>query len=321
MRSKAKDIWKKLKQSSMFGAVIAFVLVVIIMSIASNTFFTANNMTNLVRQGGVLAIVAIGQTFAIISGGIDLSVAPLVSLSNVLVASLITNNGMNVGLASLIAIASCTLCGLFNGSIITFLKIPPIIATLATSMAYQGLCLLYTKGYGINLPAGNALTTVLGRGKIGGIPTIALVILLFYVLFFIVLKYTKVGRVTYGLGGNSEAVHLSGISTSKYQIVVYVISGLLAGIAGVLLAGRLNGGHPYNGDGFDMDSIASAVLGGISVAGGVGSIWGALLGVFILTMITNGLNMINMNTYVQMMVKGLIIVAAIGFGRIRNMKR
>ena len=213
------------------------------------------------------------------------------------------------------------LCGTINGVLVTFVKIPPIIATLATSMAYQGLCLLYTKGYGINLPAENGLTALIGRGKLLGIPVSGYIIVVIYAIFLVVMKYTMTGRVTYGLGGNSEAVYLSGVSANKYRVRVYLLSGMLAGIAGVMLTARLNGGHPYNGEGFDMDSVASSVLGGISVAGGTGSLGGTLLGVFILTMITNGLNMINMNTYVQMMIKGLIIVLAIGFGCMRSKKK
>lgn len=318
---KNNELWKRAKQSPLLGAVVAFFAVVIVMSIASDTFLTAGNLTNLVRQGAVLSIAAIGQTFVIITGGIDLSVAPLISLSTVLTASLITDHGMGWGAAVILAILACMLCGCFNGALITFVNIPPIIATLATTMAYQGLCLLYTKGYGINLPSGNGLTAFLGRGKLLGIPVAGLVMIVIYLVFYVVLKYTKLGRVTYGLGGNSDAVRLSGISIARYKMEIYALSGMLAGLAGVVLTARLNGGHSYNGEGFDMDSIAASVLGGVSVAGGTGSIWGTFFGVFILTMITNGLNMVNMNTYVQMMIKGLIIVAAIGFGSIRNKKK
>ncbi len=310
--------WRRLQQASLSGVVMAFIVVIVVMSITSTTFFTARNLTNLIRQSAVLSIVAIGQTMVIISGGIDLSVAPIISLSTVLTASFISNNNMNWVLSASIAIIVCALCGLLNGTIITFLKIPPIIATLATSMAYQGFCLLFTKGYGINLPLNNGLTDLLGRGKILGFPISGIVMIGVYILFYLILKFTKVGRVIYGLGGSAEAVRLSGISIEKYKLITYIVSGIMAGFAGVLLTGRLNGGHSYNGAGFDMDSIAAAVLGGVSVTGGIGNSWGTLLGVLILTMITNGLNMINMNTYVQMMIKGLIIVAAIGFGSTRK---
>jgi ribose transport system permease protein len=319
--NKAATLWGRVRHSSMLGTVVALLIVIVVMSFASDTFFTGSNLVNLVRQGAVLAVVAIGQTYVIISGGIDLSVAPLISLSTVLTASLVTNNGVHWGAAAVVAILACTLCGILNGAIITFIKIPPIIATLATTMAYQGICLLYTNGYGINLPTGNNLTAVLGRGKLLGIPVSGFVMVAMYVIFFIVLKYTKMGRVTYGLGGNTEAVRLSGVSTARYSVQVYAISGLLSGVAGVMLTARLNSGHSYNGDGFDMDSIAAAVLGGVSVAGGTGSLWGTLIGVFILTMITNGLNMVNLNTYIQMIIKGLIIIAAIGFGSVRSRKK
>ncbi len=314
-------VWKKAKQSPLLGSAVAFMAVVVVMSVASDTFLTAGNLTNLIRQGAVLSIVAIGQTFVIITGGIDLSVAPLISLSTVVTASLITDHGLGWGWAVILAVLVCMVCGYFNGVLITFVNIPPIIATLATTMAYQGMCLLYTKGYGINLPSGNGLTAFLGRGKFLGLPVAGYVMVIVYLFFYVVLKYTKLGRVTYGLGGNSEAVRLSGISITKYKMKIYALSGMLSGLAGVVLTARLNGGHSYNGEGFDMDSIAASVLGGVSVAGGTGSIWGTLFGVFILTMITNGLNMVNMNTYVQMMIKGLIIVAAIGFGSIRSRKK
>lgn len=318
---KKKNIWAAVKNSSIISAVIAFVIVIIVMSIASPTFLTSRNLTNLISQGAVLSIVTIGQTFVIITGGIDLSVAPVLSLSTVLTASMITDYGLPWGAAALIAAAACMACGIFNGILITYVKIPPIIATLATSMAYQGLCLLYTQGYGINLPAGNSMTELLSYKRWLGIPVAGYVLLILYILFYIILKYTKTGRVIYGLGGSKEAVYLSGIRSNIYSIKVYALSGLLAGIAGVILTARLNSGHPYNGDGFDMDSIAASVLGGVSVAGGIGNIWGALIGVFTLTIITNGLNMINMNTYVQMMIKGLIIVVAIGIGGIRQNKK
>ena len=315
-----KNIWTTVKNSSVFSAVVAFVIVIIVMSIASPTFLTASNLTNLISQGAVLAVVTIGQTFVIITGGIDLSVAPLISLSTVLTASMIAQYNLPWGVAALIAVIACIACGLINGILITFVKIPPIIATLSTSMAYQELCLLYSQGYGINLPAGNSMTELLSYERWLGIPVAGFIVLALYIIFYVVLKYTKTGRVTYGLGGSKEAVYLSGIRSNIYSIKVYIISGLLSGIAGVLLTARLNSGHPYNGDGFDMDSIAASVLGGVSVAGGIGNIWGSLIGVFTLTIITNGLNMINLNTYVQMMIKGLIIVAAIGIGGIRQNK-
>lgn len=322
-KTQVKNLYiKKLLQSPVAGALIAFILVFIIMSVTGkSTFLSGNNMMNIIRQGAVLSVVAIGQSFVIISGGIDLSVAPLISLSTVITASLITNSNVNWGIAALAAIAACGALGLINGILISYVKIPPIIATLATSMAIQGISLLYSKGYGINLPAGHPLFKLIARGKVAGFPVSGIFMILLYLAAFIVLRYTKFGRVTYGLGGNTEAVYLSGISVTKYKILVYTISAAMAGLAGIVLTGRINSGHPYNGDGMDMNSIAAVVLGGASVAGGTGVIEGTLIGVFILTMIENGLNMINMNVYLQMMIKGLIIVASIGLGSIRENKK
>ena len=323
LKTQGKNLYlKKLLQSPVAGAMIAFILVFIIMSVSGkSTFLSGNNMMNIIRQGAVLSIVAIGQTFVIITGGIDLSVAPLISLSTVITASLITNSNVNWGLACLAALAACAALGVVNGILISYVKIPPIIATLATSMAIQGISLLYSKGYGINLPTGHPLFKLIARGKVAGFPVSGIFMIILYIVTFIILRYTKLGRVTYGLGGNSEAVYLSGISVTKYKIAVYTISAAMAGLAGIVLTGRINSGHPYNGDGMDMNSIAAVVLGGASVAGGTGVIEGTLIGVFILTMIENGLNMINMNVYLQMMIKGLIIVASIGLGSIRENKK
>lgn len=319
---KNNKFWNSLKQSPILGAIVALILVVVVMTITGGgTFMSSSNMINIVRQSAVLSIVAIGQTFVIISGGIDLSVAPLVSLSSIVVSFNIVNNEMSWGLAIILAVAVCAALGLFNGVLITFVKIPPIIATLATTMAFQGLCLLYSQGYGVNLPSGNAMTAILGRGTVGGFPIAGIFMIAMYVLFYFILRYTSLGRITYGLGGNAEAVHLSGINTSKYRMTIYGLSGMMSGIAGIMLAARLNSGHPYNGEGLDMNSIAAVVLGGATVSGGTGMLWGTLLGVFILTMIENGLNMINMNPYLQMMVKGLIIIGAIGLGSLRERKK
>ncbi|MFQ8689827.1 MAG: ABC transporter permease [Blautia sp.] len=320
-KSEVSRVGSWVRQSPASGAVVAFVLVLVVMAIfGKGVFLSTNNLVNIIRQGAVLSIVAIGQTFVILSGGIDLSVAPLVSLGTVVVSACIVHYNWNLLLACLLAMAVCALLGCLNGVLITLAKIPPIIATLASAMAFQGICLLYSKGYGINLPQGHALTEVLGRGKIGGFPLSGVLMLLIYLFFFLILRYTKFGRVTYGIGGNAEAVRLSGISLSKYSIYIYTLSGLMAGVAGILLTGRLNCGHPYNGEGMDLNSIAAVVLGGASVSGGVGTIGGTLMGVFILTMIENGLNMMNMNPYLQQMVKGLIIVIAVGFGSLRERK-
>lgn len=320
--NRRKNIMDTLRGSITAGAIIAFIIVMLVMIVfGKGRFFTRSNLMNVLRQGVVLSIVAVGQTFVIINGGIDLSVASLVSTGSVIVAKFIVTYQMNWILGFAVAVLVCAALGALNGLLITTINMPPIIATLATAMAFEGMNLLYTKGYGINLPTGHPLSAIFGRGNFIGIPISAFLMVLIYLLFYFILRYTTLGRVTYGLGGNEHAVYLSGVSVKKYRILVYMISGLMAGFAGVILAGRVNTGHPHNGSSMDMESISAAVLGGASVAGGIGSLWGTLIGVFTLTIIDNGLNMMKINPYLQMMVKGLIIVAAISFSSLREKKR
>jgi ribose transport system permease protein len=265
-------------------------------------------------------MVALGITIVIISGGIDLSVASNISLCNVILAMCIMKFGYSLPLSIIITFALGIILGLFNGFLITILKIPPIIATLSTWISFSGIAFTITQGYSINLSPLNPIK-VLGSGKLWLIPISIILVVIVYVITYLILQNTSFGRITYGLGGNVEAVYLSGISVRKYTLLIYMISGFFAAFAGILLTARVMNGHPNGGGGMEMDAIASAVLGGTSIFGGIGNVWGTLVGVFTMTIIINGLNLLNINPYIQVIVKGLVLAAAVGISSIRTVKR
>lgn len=323
--AKMQGVWKKIgKGYSKLGVtgnvLVVLLLIVILLSILSPYFLTIGNLTNIARQTATLAIVAVGITMVIITGGIDLSVASNISFNNVLMAILIVNFEFSLPLVILLILVSGILLGLFNGFLITILKIPPIIATLSTSISYSGLAWAISQGYGINIPRDNPIT-VLGNGNIGPIPVSLILVVVIYVIAFLIMRNTRFGRILYGLGGNSEAVYLSGLSVRKYTLIVYMVSGFFAALASIVLTGRVVNGHPNGGNNMEMDSIAATVLGGASVFGGVGNIWGTLIGVFTMTTIINGLNLLQINPYIQIVVKGLVLAGSVGLSCIRTQKK
>ena len=302
------------------SVLLATILLIIVFSILSPYFLTVQNFVNIFRQSAPLAIVALGITIVIISGGIDLSVASNISLTSVILAMLLEKYGVSLPLAVILVFILGIALGLFNGFLITVLKIPAIIATLATAMTFSGIAFTITQGYSINLPVESAVK-YLGSGKIWLIPVSIILVVIVYFLVQLILQHTGFGRITYGLGGNVEAVYLSGISVRKYTYIIYMVCGFFAAFASVLLTARVANGHPNNGGGMELDAIAAAVLGGTSIYGGVGNVWGTLVGVLTMTIILNGLNLLNINPYIQVIVKGLVLAAAVAVSSIRTAKR
>lgn len=301
------------------GAIMALLVLMFFMSLASPYFLTFGNLINVSRQAAILSLVAVGETIVIISGGIDLSVASNISFSGVLLATLLVNQKWSFLPVVLVVLAFGIILGLVNGLMVSFLKIPPIIATLATSISYGGIALTLTQGYGITLPDASFINQV-GRGSIGPVPIPVVIVLVVYTLFYLLMRNTKLGRIAYGIGGNAEAVHLSGISVKKYRMLIFIISGFMASLTGIVLTGRVATGHPLGGNGMEMDSIAATVLGGSSVMGGVGNVWGTLVGVLIIIIINNGLNLLQINPYVQTIVKGVILAVSVGISCVRSDK-
>ncbi|WP_414704948.1 ABC transporter permease [Pseudomonas sp.] len=285
------------------------------MSLANDNFLTASNLSNVLRQVSIIAIIAVGMTCAILTGGIDLSVGPVMALSGTLTAGLMVA-GFPMELAMLAGLAVGALFGAGNGVFVAYARMPPIIVTLATMGIARGLALLYTGGYPISgLPQEFAF---LGRGEVLGLQVPILVMAVMYVLAYILLHKTPLGRYIYAIGGNEEAARLSGVRVSRYKLLVYTLSGLTAAVAGIVLSSRLMSGQPNAGVGFELDAIAAVVLGGTAIAGGRGAIVGTLVGAMMLGVLNNGLNLMGISPYIQNIIKGAIILLAIYISRSRD---
>jgi ribose transport system permease protein len=325
VKIKKNNPWDALKKGygklgTVGSVLLANVLLIIILSFLSPYFLSVRNFTNIFRQSAPLAMVALGITIVIISGGIDLSVAANISLTSVIFTMLIVTYGMPLYICVILTFILGIILGFYNGILVTIFKIPPIIATLSSAIVFGGIAYTITQGYSINLPVDSAIK-YLGSGKIWLIPVSIILVVIVYYITHLILQNTGFGRIVYGLGGNVEAVYLSGISVRKYTLIIYMLCGFFAAFAGILLTGRVANGHPNGGGGMEMDAIAAVVLGGTSIFGGMGNVWGALIGVLTMTIIVDGLNLLNINPYIQLIVKGLVIAAAVGITSIRIAKR
>lgn len=291
------------------GALTALILLCIIMSFSSPYFLSLTNLMNVLRQSTLIGIVATGMTFIIITGGIDLSVGSVLSLSSCITAGMIVYNGWSVWLAVLLGLLCGAILGLINGLLITKIPLPPFIATLGIMGVARGLAFVYTGGAPIyTLPES---FKYFGQGMIGPIPFPVILMVLVYLVFFILLRRTKIGRYSFAIGGNEEAAILSGINTGYYKTVVYSLTGFLSALAGLVLAARLDAATSVAGDGFELDVIAAVVIGGTSLSGGQGGVIGSLIGALIMGVVRNGLNLLLVSSHWQRVILGLIILAAV----------
>ncbi|MDD7972731.1 ribose ABC transporter permease [Roseinatronobacter sp. HJB301] len=283
------------------------------MSFASDNFFTVNNILNVLRQVSVVGILAVGMTFVILTGGIDLSVGAVMALSGTVAAGLMVNMGLPGGVGLAAALLVGTGLGLISGALVAWGRMPAIIVTLAMMGIARGLGLIYSGGYPISgLPG---WVSWFGVGRIGIIPVPVIIMVTVYALAWVMLERTAFGRHVYSLGGNETAARLSGVRTRWVKLAVFGISGLTASLAAIVLTGRLMSGQPNAGVGFELDAIAAVVLGGTAIAGGRGLILGTLIGAVLLGILNNGLNLMGINPYMQDVIKGLIILLAIYIGR------
>ena len=308
-RQREKGAKKLSSSNNVLGIVIALVALCLDLAIASPVFLTASNFLNVFQQISINFVVAVGMTFVIISGGIDLSVGSNIALSGLLMGILMKNYHVPVFVTILACILFSGAIGLVNGVLISFLDLPPFIATLGTMSIVRGAAYTVTAGQPIyTFPSG--FTAISGR--VAGIPLWSTLIMLAVILLgWYILKYTRVGRFTYAVGGNESCAKLSGINLRKVKSFVYVVSGLCCGVAALLLSSRLDSAVPTNADGQEMDAIAAVVIGGTSMSGGEGSMIGTLIGILIIGIIANGLNLLGVAQGPQKMVKGLIIVVAV----------
>lgn len=292
------------------------VVLLIISSVISSSFLSFVNIMNVIRQVTVIAILACGMTFVILTGGIDLSVGAVLGLSGAVSAAVLNNITTSTGnetlgmiAAVLIALAIGIFSGLINGAFITLGDLPPFIVTLATMTLANGLLLVFTNGAPITIK--NPVYRFFGRGVLFKIPIPIFILIVIYIIAFIVLQYRGFGRNTYALGGNKEATRLSGINIKKVEILVYVISGFLAGVGGIILTARLGSAQPTAGSGYELDAIAAVILGGTSLSGGTGFVLPTVLGAIILGILDNILVLMNVNPFISNVVKGIVILLAV----------
>jgi len=290
-----------------YGILIGLIGLITGFSVLSERFFTISNMLIVMRQTSIVAFLAVGMSFVILGAGIDLSVGSVLAFSGAVGAGVMQNGGMFFGILAGLALG--TALGAFNGIVITKLKIPAFIATLAMMAIARGGTLVYTDGRPITgLPSSFAF---LGRGYIGNIPFPIILMLIIFILAYIVLKLTRFGRYVYATGGNINAARASGIKVDNVIISTFAISGFLSGLTGMVLASRLNSAQPTAGMGYELDAIAAVVLGGTNLFGGEGELWGTLVGAFIMGILNNGLNMLNVSSFYQQVVKGIVILIAV----------
>ncbi|GAA2276033.1 substrate-binding domain-containing protein [Streptomyces atrovirens] len=297
------------------GALTALIVLVIAMSALSGDFLTADNLLNVGVQAAVTAILAFGVTFVIVSAGIDLSVGSVAALSATVLAWSATEAGIPVALAVLLSVATGIVCGLVNGFLISYGKLPPFIATLAMLSVARGLSLVISQGSPIAFPDS---VSHLGDTLGGWLPVPVLVMVVMGLLTAFVLGRTYIGRSMYAIGGNEEAARLSGLRVKRQKLAIYAFSGLFAAAAGIVLASRLSSAQPQAAQGYELDAIAAVVIGGASLAGGTGKASGTLIGALILAVLRNGLNLLSVSAFWQQVVIGVVIALAVLFDTLRR---
>ncbi|KJV28867.1 ribose ABC transporter permease [Aquitalea magnusonii] len=292
------------------GPFIALVLVSVGLAVLSPDFLTVANLLNVMRQVSINALIAFGMTLVILLGGIDLSVGSILALSSVGIATLI-QSGVNPMLATLLGVIGGGVMGLLNGLVVSKGKVAPFIATLASMTILRGLALVVSGGSPIT-GFNSDLFSMLGGGYVAGLVPIPVVwMLIMFGLFAFLLKKTVFGRHVYATGGNEEAARLSGVKVDQIKLWVYTVSGAMSAMAGVVLTSRLNSAQPTAGSGYELDAIAAVVLGGTSLTGGRGWIFGTLMGALLIGVLNNGLNLLGVSSFYQQVIKGVVILLAV----------
>lgn len=288
-----------------------FVLIAlfIILSVTTKTFLTPMNLTNILRQISINGLLALGMSLVALTGGIDLSVGSIVGLAGILTAGLLNKTSLPIWIIVVIAVAIGAIAGMMNGYLIAYWSTPPFVITLGMMTILRGITYIYCDGKPISKLPHEFL--VIGKGSIGSIPIPFIILLIVFTVFFIMLTRMRHGRHIYAVGGNAQAAMVSGISVKRVIMSVYIFSGICCGIAAVVLTARVSAALPTAGENYANDAIAATVIGGISLAGGTGKLWGTLIGVFLLGMVNTGLDLLNVTSYYQQVIKGLIIIGAV----------
>lgn len=301
------------------GIIVAFLVLCVFLSVfpkTSGSFFTRQNIFNVLRQISTNLFLACGMTMVIILGGIDLSVGSIIALSGCISAGCVARYNLPLPIALLMGLLVGLLVGMFNGAVISKTTIPAFIVTLATMNIVKGLAYVYTGGSPVRVVTKE--WQFLGAGYVGIFPTPVVILVIVLIITAIIMNKTKMGRHMYAVGGNQQAAEFSGIKVEKVKFFVHAFSGLMAGLAGIVLASRMYSGQPTAGDGAEMDAIAAVVVGGTSMAGGSGKIGGTIIGGLIIGVLNNGLNLLNVNSFWQYVVKGVVILLAVFLDYFRN---
>lgn len=289
---------------------IGLILLIVVINIMNSAFLDLSNLLNLLRQVSINGLIAFGMTFVILTGGIDLSVGSILALSSAFTAILITS-GLDPIVALIVGVLGGFLLGVFNGVLVTFGSMAPFIATLATMTIFRGLTLVVTDGNPITNLGDSYMFQLFGKGYFFGIPVPAVTMIIVFIILAIILQKTTFGRHTYAIGGNEVASKISGIKVNRVKILIYGISGLMSALAGAILTSRLNSAQPTAGTSYELDAIAAVVLGGTSLTGGKGRIVGTFIGVLIIGVLNNGLNLLGVSSFYQQVVKGIVILIAV----------
>lgn len=292
------------------GVILGFIILCIAISLASPAFLTKTNILNLLRQSSIVGIIATGMTFVIISGNFDISVGAIAAFCGALTLKALLAE-YSLPAALLFALTAGVMIGIVNGILVAKVNIPSLIATMGMVTIVRGALLLLTGGYPVS--GSTPSFGYLGNGYLLDIPVPVIIFVLTVLVCHVLLTKTRFGRYVYAVGGNAEASRLSGINVDFHKISVFAINGLLAALAGIVLTSRLYTATPVAGEGYDMDAIAAVVIGGTSVTGGEGSALKTIIGVLLMSVITNSFNLLGVNIYFQYVFKGVIILAAVGF--------
>lgn len=302
-----------------YGIVIILLVEIVYFSFGSQYFLSSGNIVNVLRQSAVTGISSVGLTYVMMTGGIDLSIGAVVGIVSVVASSCMVKLGIHPVLATIIALLVGVLIGLLNGILVNYVQIPPLIATLGVQTSIRGLCYILTGGlpvYGFPDSFG-----VLGKGYVGFIPVPVIILVVVLIVGWYVLNRTRYGRYLYAIGGNREASRLSGVNVDRIIVITYMVAGLLSAVAGIVELSRLSSGQPSAGDGYEMNAITAVVLGGISVNGGEGKFSGVVVGVFIMSILANGLVMMNVYEFYQQLIRGIVLIFAVGFDQMGRRKK
>lgn len=308
------------KKFSSLTTLLALIILMAVITIINPNFLTTNNLLNLLLQVTANGFIAFGMTFVILTSGIDLSVGAILALSSAISAGFIAQ-GMPLPLAVICALLIGAILGAINGILVAYGKLAPFIVTLATQMVYRGATLVFTNGNPITKHLDGYFLAYLGQGYLLGIPFPVILMIVVFVILYILLHKTAFGKSVYALGGNEKAAYISGIKLNKVKIAIYTLSGAMSAISGLIITSRLSSATPQAGSGYEMYAIAAVVLGGTSLMGGKGRMFGTMVGVLIIGVLNNGLNIIGVSAFWQQVIQGIVILIAVLIDVIRSKRK